>query len=61
MKLYKESLRKLAVVGLPLLVVTMVYTLVTGGQACFRIGICHGIRIRDRPHAHTPVLRVSPP
>ncbi|MFH1513750.1 MAG: hypothetical protein ABIG45_10400, partial [Bacillota bacterium] len=35
MKLYKEMLRKLTIVGLPLLAVTMVYTLVTGGQACF--------------------------
>lgn len=35
MKLYKEMLRKLAVVGLPLLAVTMVYTLVKGGSDCF--------------------------
>ncbi len=35
MKLYREMLRKLTMVGLPLLAVTMVYTLVTGGQAYF--------------------------
>ncbi|MBN1777617.1 MAG: hypothetical protein JW811_05800 [Clostridiales bacterium] len=35
MKLYKEMLRKLAAAGLPLLVVTMIYTLVDGGRNCF--------------------------
>jgi len=35
MKMYKEMLRKTAVVGIPLLAITMVYTLVNGGQSCF--------------------------
>jgi ABC-2 type transport system permease protein len=35
MKLYKETLRKLSVVGLPLLAVMFVYTLVMGGTDCF--------------------------
>lgn len=35
MKLYREMMRKLTIVGLPLLAVTFVYTLVTGGQNCF--------------------------
>ncbi len=35
MKMYKEMLRKTAVVGIPLLAITLVFTLVSGGQACF--------------------------
>ena len=35
MKLYKEMLRKLMPVGLPLLIVTMVFTLLKGGSDCF--------------------------
>lgn len=35
MKLYKEMLRKTAAVGIPLLAVTLIFTLVNGGQACF--------------------------
>ncbi|HPJ01832.1 MAG TPA: hypothetical protein PKU80_03205 [Candidatus Limiplasma sp.] len=35
MKLYKEMLRKLAIVGLPLMAVVLVYTLIRGGADCF--------------------------
>ena len=35
MKLYKEMLRKTAAVGIPLLAVTLIFTLVNGGQDCF--------------------------
>jgi len=35
MKMLKETLRKTAVVGIPLLAVTLIFTLVDGGQSCF--------------------------
>lgn len=35
MKMYKEMLRKLAPVGIPLAVATLLYTVITGGQNCF--------------------------
>ncbi len=35
MKMYRESLRKLAPVGIPLGILTLLYTVITGGQDCF--------------------------
>ncbi|MCE5342894.1 MAG: hypothetical protein LLF96_04800 [Eubacteriales bacterium] len=35
MKMYKETLRKLLPVGLPLAILTLLYTGITGGQNCF--------------------------
>jgi ABC-2 type transport system permease protein len=35
MRMYKESLRKLLPVGLPLAILTLLYTGITGGQNCF--------------------------
>ncbi len=35
MKLYKEMLRKLGVIGLPLMAVVVLYTLIRGGSDCF--------------------------
>ncbi len=33
--MYKETLRRLSLVGIPLAIVTLVYTIILGGQACF--------------------------
>jgi ABC-2 type transport system permease protein len=35
--MYRESLRKLAPVGIPLGVLTLLYTVITGGQDCFGV------------------------
>jgi len=35
MKMYKETLKKLSLVGIPLAVATLLYTFITGGQDCF--------------------------
>lgn len=35
MKMYKETLRRLSLVGIPLAIATLVYTIILGGQACF--------------------------
>lgn len=35
MKMYRETLRRLLPIGLPLLLATLIYTLITGGQNCF--------------------------
>jgi len=35
MKMFKESFRRLLPIGLPLLVITMIYTVITQGQNCF--------------------------
>ena len=34
MKMYREMMRKLATVGIPLALATLLYTLITNGQAC---------------------------
>ena len=35
MKMYRESFKRLAVIGLPLAFVTLLYTVIVGGQDCF--------------------------
>jgi hypothetical protein len=54
MKMLKETLRKTAVVGIPLLVTTLIFTLVDGGQNCFG-----GVRLSQSLSilALLPVLR----
>lgn len=52
--MYKEMLRKTAAVGIPLLAITMVYTLVTGGQECFGYDT---LQTSTSAISLTPVLR----
>lgn len=53
MKMYRETLRRLLPIGLPLALGTLIYTLITGGQNCFGLDT---ISVSTSALGMTPVL-----